>query len=162
MPSPRWYLHGGVRATAVISLVGLVHPNIQMSFNRRVAGTLHWPLLTVASTIFRPSPEARYRSRRTLSCSWAKKLTASRERKATSYVLGVALAVDSRSRQLILILGCFRCDGEHDSEQDLPIAISCQSKVFYSYQGNKPAGADWAHLVVVCFTFQQSVDISLT
>ena len=89
MPSPRWYLHGGVRATAVISPVGLVHPNIHMSFSRNVAGTSDLPLMTAASSVVRPSPEARYRSFRTPSWSCAKKLIASSDRKATSKYLGL-------------------------------------------------------------------------
>ena len=85
MPRPRWYLHGGVRATAVISPVGLVHPNIHMSFNR----TSDLPLMTAASKMVRPSPEARYRSLRTPSWSCAKKFIASSERNATSRYFGL-------------------------------------------------------------------------
>ena len=86
---PSRYLHGGVRATAVISPVGLVHPNIHMSFNRKVVETADLPLMTAAFKMVRPSPEARYRSLRTPSWSCAKKLIASSERKATSRYLGL-------------------------------------------------------------------------
>ena len=40
MPNPRWYLHGGVCATAVTSLVGLVHPNIY-GIRRPAASQVH-------------------------------------------------------------------------------------------------------------------------
>ena len=39
MPRPRWYLQGGVCATAVTSLVGLVHPNIHIVWRKKVPGS---------------------------------------------------------------------------------------------------------------------------
>ena len=74
-----------------------------MSFNRKMVGTLHLPLLTVASTIFRPLLEARYRSRRTPSCSWAKEVDCIKREEGDLQVLGVALAVDPRRRQFLVV-----------------------------------------------------------
>ena len=89
MPRPRWYLQGGVCATAVTSLVGLVHPNIHIVWRKKVPGSGPLSSLTVASMGSRLWPEARYQSWSTRSCSWAKKLMAGIERNATSMALGL-------------------------------------------------------------------------
>ena len=39
MPGPRWYLQREVCATAVTSLVGLVHPNIHIVWRKKVPGS---------------------------------------------------------------------------------------------------------------------------
>ena len=62
MPRPSWYLQRGVCATAVTSLVGLVHPNIQRSCRRKVVGTGPLSSRTVASIGSSPFPFARYQS----------------------------------------------------------------------------------------------------
>ena len=82
MPRPRWYLQGGVCATAATSLVGLVHPNIHIVWRKKVPGSGPPSHLTVASMGSRFWPEARYQSWSTRSCSWAKKSMAGPERKA--------------------------------------------------------------------------------
>ena len=89
MPNPRWYLHGGVCATAVTSLVGLVHPNIHIVCRKKVPGTGLFCLWTVASMGSRCWPEASYQSWRAANCSCAKNSMAGPERKATSMNLGL-------------------------------------------------------------------------
>ena len=49
MPNPRWYLQGGVCATAVTSLVGLVHPNIHIVWRKSAEGTATFETLGSAS-----------------------------------------------------------------------------------------------------------------
>ena len=91
MPSPSWYPHNGVCATAVTSLVGFVQPNIQMSCRKKVGGNGPLSFLTVASTGSSPWPSLRYRSCSTWSCSSAKNSMARTERKANLDCFGVTL-----------------------------------------------------------------------
>ena len=82
MPRPSWYLQRGVCATAVTSLVGLVHPNIHRSCRRNVAGRGPLSVFTVASVGVNPCPSALYQSCSAWYCSSAKNSMAGTERKA--------------------------------------------------------------------------------
>ena len=93
-PSPRQQ-HGHYRclglagtcrggfATAVTSLVGLVHPNIHRSCRRNVAGRGPLSVFTVASIGVNPCPSALYQSCSAWYCSSAKNSMAGTEREGT-------------------------------------------------------------------------------
>ena len=88
-PRPSWYRHGWVCATAVISLVDFVLPNIQTSWSTKQVGTGFLPSMIAASTIVRLLFSSKYLPCSAVSWSWAKKSTAASERKATSICLGL-------------------------------------------------------------------------